>query len=218
MTDQTIAAPPRKPMFTTRRVVIAGVVAAVVAAMVLDTTVVRIGSEADVRADVFSPETFGAEKFPSIQSLVEERAVDAATLATAVLEDKAAAGEQYGTAAGIGPVMPVKFTGVAGEVKAGNYDVAIDGVPEEIRVRVQTGPAINGTELRDFPGDIAFGDFKNQIEYQNAGSGINNAMKEQVLADVETGDLTGKTIHVTGVFKLISEKNWLVTPVRLSVE
>ena len=42
---------------------------------------------------------------------------------------------------------------------------------------MQTGPAINGTDLRDAPGEIKFGQFTNQIEYQNAGAALNNAMK-----------------------------------------
>lgn len=192
--------------------------AALVAAMALDTKVVKIGSDEDVRAHVFSPEAFGQERFPAIKALVEQRAVDAAVLAAAIAEDKVAAGEKYGTAAGIGPIMPVRLKGVAGEVKAGIYDVAVEGMPEDVRVRVQTGPAINGTELRDFPGNIAFGQFTNQIEYQNAGAGINNAMKADVLAGIDTKNLTGKTISVTGVFKLVNPKNWLVTPVRLVVE
>ena len=84
-------------------------------------------------------------------------------------------------------------------------------------MRVQTGPAINGTDLRDATGTIEFGQFTNQIEYQNAGAALNDAMKEQVLADVETAELTGRTISVTGVFKLINPKSWLVTPVALEV-
>ena len=56
----------------------------------------------------------------------------------------------------------------------------------ETKIRVQTGPAINGTDLRDATGEVKFGDFKNQIEYQNAGSAINNAMKEAVLAGIDT--------------------------------
>ncbi|MEZ5933070.1 MAG: DUF2291 domain-containing protein [Alphaproteobacteria bacterium] len=197
---------------------LAGAVVVLLAAMALDTKVVVINSEEDVRADVFSPEAFGIDKFPEIQASVEQRAVDAPTLAAAIAEDKKAAGEQYGVAASIGPVIPVKFTGVAGEKKSGIYTVAVEGMPDGVGIRVQTGPAINGTDLRDALGTIQFGDFKNQIEYQNAGSGINNAMKQAVLAEVDTSDLTGKTVTVTGVFKLINEKNWLVTPVRLSVE
>lgn len=218
MTAKAAKKPIQKSAWSASRIALSAGIVIIVGAMALDTKVVTIGSDQDVRAEVFSPDAFGAEHFPGIQTAVEKRAVDAPALASEIMADKTAAGEKYGTAAGIGPVMPVKFTGVAGEVKSGIYYVDVEGVPEEIRIRVQTGPAINGTDLRDFPGDIAFGDFKNQIEFQNAGSGINNEMKKQVLADVDTTDLTGKTVNVTGVFKLINAKNWLVTPVRLSVE
>lgn len=190
---------------------------AVVAAMAIDTTVVRIGSEQDVRQQGFSPEQFGAETFPEVRAFVQERAVDAKTLFDEAVADKKAAGEKYGVMAGIAPVMPVTFTGVVGEGKSGTFYVAIEGM-KDAKVRVQTGPAVNGTELRDAMGTISFGDFTNQIEYQNAGSGINNAMKAEVLADLDRENLTGKTIEVTGVFTMLSAKNWLVTPVELSVQ
>ncbi len=193
-------------------------VVVVIAAMALDTKVVRIGTAEHVTEDGFSPEAFGAENFPIVQKSVEDRAVDAATLASDIAADKDAAIEKYGVKAGIGAVMPVSFTGVAGEAKGGIYPVAADGVPEEITIRVQTGPAINGTDLRDATGAIAFGQFKNQIEYQDAGSALNNEMKKAVLADIDTANLSGKTVSVTGVFKLINPKNWLVTPVEMSVK
>ncbi len=188
-----------------------------VGAIALDTKFVTIGSEHDVRAEVFSPETFGASEFPKTQASIEERAVDAKTLAEAILANKADAGKKYGVGA-VGPVIPITFTGVAGEAKSGIYTVAADGLPEGITIRVQTGPAINGTELRDATGTIVFGQFTNQIEYQDAGSALNNEMKRQVLAGIDTKTLTGKTITVTGVFKLVNPKNWLVTPVRIKVQ
>ncbi len=43
-------------------------------------------------------------------------------------------------------------------------------------------------------------------------------MKKQVLASVDTANLTGKTIKVVGVFRLLNPKNWLVTPVKLDVQ
>ena len=91
-------------------------------------------------------------------------------------------------------------------------------MPAEIKVRVQTGPAINGSDLRDAPGDIDFGQFKNQIEYQDAGSGINRAMKLAVLDGIDTTALTGKTIEVTGAFRLVNPKNWMITPISLVVK
>ncbi|MFW3614956.1 DUF2291 family protein [Billgrantia antri] len=195
-----------------------GIALVLLAAMALDTKVVKIGSEADLGNDGFSAERFGAEQFPIVRANVEERTVEASKLAAAIAEDQTAAGERYGVPSGIGPVIPLSFSGVVGEGKAGIYTVDVEGVPEDLTIRVQTGPAINGTDLRDATGDIQFGQFTNQIEYQNAAAAINAEMKQQVLADIDTSDLTGKTIAVTGVFQLINPHNWLVTPVRLDVQ
>lgn len=211
-TQHQIAQNNRRPAM-----IFGAVCVALIGAMALDTTVVRIGSDQDVRQQGFSPERFGAEKFPEIRAFVKDKAVDAKTLFDEATADKKAAGEKYGVMAGIAPVMPVTFSGVVGEGKSGTFYVAIDGM-EDAKVRVQTGPAVNGTDLRDATGTISFGDFTNQIEYQNAGAGINNAMKADVLADLDRENLTGKTIEVTGAFTMISAKNWLVTPVELSVQ
>ena len=197
-----------------------GIAAAVVlvAAMALDTAVVEIGSEHDVREKKFSPQTYGAEQFPIIKQSVETRAVDAVELAAAIAADKKAAGEKYGVKTTTGPVIPVTLTGVVGERKSNYNIVAVEGLPPELTVRVQTGPALNGTDLRDATGQIEFGHFTNQIEYQDAGSAINNEVKKQVLAGVDPTQLTGKTVSVIGVFKLVNPKNWIVTPVRLEVK
>lgn len=217
---QNVASPaPKAPAASRRAQYVSAVLAiAVLAAIGLDTTVVHIGSDADVRQQAFSPDTFGAAEFPRVQTFVTEKAVDAVTLAPEVLADKAAAGKKYGTVSSTGSIMMVRVTGVLGDVKAGNYDLAVEGMPAEIKVRVQTGPAINGTDLRDAPGDIEFGAFKNQIEYQDAGSGLNRAMKAVVLDGIDTANLKGKTIEVVGTFRLGNPKNWLITPVSVVVK
>lgn len=210
---------PKAPAASRRGVMIAAALGlAVLAAMALDTTIVHIGSDADVRQQAFSPDSFGDKEFPRVQTAVLEKAVDALTLGPAVLADKAAAAKQYGTASTTGAIMSVKLTGVAGEVKSGVYTLAVEGLPPDIKVRVQTGPAINGTDLRDAPGDIAFGQFKNQIEYQDAGSALNCAMKKAVLDGIDTANLTGKTLEITGAFRLVNPKNWMITPVQVVVK
>ncbi len=217
MTTSPEIAPPA-PRSRRRRLIVGAVAILVVAAIAFDTKVVRIGSEQDTAEAGFNPETFGEKTFPVVQQSIVSRAVDAATLSQAVAADKAAAAKQYGVAAGIGSVIPVKFTGVVGDGKSGIYNIAVDGLAGDTKIRLQTGPAINGTDLRDATGEIQFGQFKNQIEYQNAGSGINNAMKKAVLAGVDTASLAGKTISVVGAFTLVNPKNWLVTPVEISVQ
>ncbi|WP_110654855.1 DUF2291 family protein [Salinicola halimionae] len=212
-----VASRPAAPNKLKGRLIIGACVVVVLAAMAWDTKVVEIGSEAALEGG-FSADTYGAAHFPDIQASVEERAVDASELAPAVLEGATAAGQKYGVGDGFGPVVPVTFTGTFGEARSGIYSVTADGVPGEITIRVQTGPAINGTDLRDATGEISFGEFTNQIEYQNAGASINNAMKEAVLANIDTASLSGKSVTVTGVFKLINPKNWLVTPVSMEVQ
>ncbi|MFZ7091991.1 DUF2291 family protein [Primorskyibacter sp. 2E233] len=203
---------------TKRRAIAAIAMIVLLGAIGLDTKVVRIGSDEDARQQAFNPDVFGRTEFPRIRDLVMERAPAAAKLATDLVADKKAAIDSYGTMAGAFPVLPVTLTGTVGEGKSGIFYVTVEGLPDGTKVRVQTGPAINGTELRDIPGDIDFGAFKNQIEYQNVGSGINRAMSAEVLSDLDRDALPGKTITVTGVFKLINPKNWLVTPVALEVK
>ncbi len=189
-----------------------------VAAMALDTKVVQIGSQQDMRQKSFSPEAYGAEQFPKIKDNILQRAVDAATLSQAIASDKKAAGEKYGVAGSVGPILPVKLTGTVVDRKANYNTLKVAGLPDDVVVRVQTGPALNGTDLRDATGTISFGQFTNQIEYQNAGSAINNEVKKQVLAKLDPDQLTGKTLSVVGVFQLINPKNWLVTPVQVEVK
>jgi predicted lipoprotein len=217
MTTSPEIAPPA-PRSSRRKLILAGVAILVLAGIAFDTKVVTIGGELDEAEAGFNPATFGEKTFPAVKDSIISRAVDAATLSQAVAADKAAAAKQYGVAAGVGSVIPVKFTGVVGEGKSGIYSIAVDGLAGETKIRLQTGPAINGTDLRDATGEIKFGQFKNQIEYQNAGAAINNAMKAAVLAGVDTASLSGKTISVVGAFTLVNPKNWLVTPVEISVQ
>lgn len=200
-----------------RSVVVGGVVLVVIAAMALDTKAVRIGAPGMAPAGAFVPEAFGKAEFPKVQDAVERRAVDASTLAAALDKDQDEAIKRFGLNTETGPEMFVKFTGVAGREELGVFDVAVPNVPASVHISVQTGPAINGTSLRDGSGLIRFGQFRNQIEYQDAGAALNDAMKASVLAKVDRDDLAGKTVSVVGVFDLSDPDDWVVTPVRFDV-
>lgn len=200
-----------------RGIVIAAVLLLLVA-MGLSTKVVGKGSTAAAAAGKFSAATWGSQNFPKVQAAIEKRAVDAATLASAVAKSPQAAGKQYGVATNTAPEVSLRFTGKVGKGEAGIYPVTVDGLPKKLLVRVQTGPAINGTDLRDAPGTIKFGQFVNQIDYQDAAAALNKQLKEQVLSQVDTANLTGKTVSVVGAFQLINPDAWLVTPAKLSVQ
>lgn len=220
MSQHAVSRPKSRPRGQTRTAV--GIVAAIVlvGAMVWDTKVVKIGAAGGGVPGAFSPIQFGQSEFPKVQAAVGSKAVDAATLAAALARDPAAAAKRYGVQAPGGDAFayPVKLTGTAGKSDLGVYDLQVPGLPDGFKVQVQTGPAINGTALRDVPGTIGFNQFTNQIEFQNAGSAINKEMKKQVLSKLDTANLTGKTLTIVGAFETSDPKTWLVTPVKLSVQ
>ncbi|MFG6667076.1 DUF2291 family protein [Halomonas sp. HNIBRBA4712] len=184
--------------------------------MALDTKVVTLS---ELESEVgFSPEQFAQDSFSDIREYIEANAVEASILAHEALQSPGDAGEQYGIASGIGHVIPVSVTGTAIEQQAGIYTLEVEGVSDEVVVRVQMGPAINGTVLRDTTGNIQFSDFTNQIEYQDAGAALNEEMKRQVLTGVSTQDLIGQTLSITGSFNMINPQNWLITPVNVVVD
>ena len=151
-----------------RRLVTFGVIIAVILlAMAIDTKVVPM---ADITSNVFSPEAYGKKEFPRIHAEIVKASVDAKELAKALAEDQTAAGEKYGKPGSVGPIFAIKFSGLVQEGENGIFAVKVDGLPEAIGIRVQTGPAINGTEVRDATGTVTFGQFTNQIEYQDAGA------------------------------------------------
>ncbi|WP_459696857.1 DUF2291 family protein [Acidisoma sp. C75] len=194
-----------------------GALIVLLVAMGLNVRVVRIGSQAAATPGAFNPAAYGAREFPKIRAEIEKRAVDAATLAAAIAKNPDDAAKRYGVPGMIGPEYAVKFTGVAGQDTYGVYTVSIPGVPPSLTVRVQMGPAINGTAVRDATGTITFGQFTNQIDYQNAGSALNNEIKKQVLAKIATQKLTGKTISIVGAFQYVVPNSWLITPVAAEV-
>jgi predicted lipoprotein len=216
MSSQSAASTRSRPKASARPAVVLVASIVLVAAMALDTKIVKIGSPANIEPGVFSPAAFGAAEFPKVQSGIESRAVDAATLAAAIAKDKDEAAKQFGIPLNNGSEISVKFTGVAGKADMGVYTIAVEGLPNTT-IQLQTGPAIYGTDLRDATGAIAFGQFVNQIDYQNAGSALNKEMKKQVLSKIAVADLMGKTISVVGAFKLVKPDTWLVTPVKLDV-
>ena len=187
--------------------------------VVLGTKVVPQGQESELAEGTaaFDKATFGAENFPAVQESIAASAVPAPELAEAIAEDPEAAAEEHGVEASGQTLYTTTCTGTVGEGEDGLYEVAVDGMPEGVTVRIQTGPAINGTELRDATGEYDFSQFTNQIEFQDAGAALNEEMKKQVLEPVDAPNLEGETVTVTGAFTLINPEGWLVTPSDLEV-
>ena len=203
-----------------RRGIATAIVVLVLVVMFFGTKIVPKGSTLGQGPAAFNAATYGAKQFPIQRKFIVSKAVDAATLAAAIDKDQAAAAKQYGIAqeGGVGAEIPVKLTGVVGKVPAAGFTpVKVTGLPAGYSVNVQLGPAITGTDLRDATGKIQLGNFENQIQFQNAGTAINDQLKK-VLTKAGAPNLTGKTITVEGVFLLINPKAWNVTPATLAVQ
>lgn len=208
-----------RPAVSRKRLIWLALVVLVLVCLGLGVRVVNINSAAGAGPNSFSAAAYGKSEFPKVQGAIEKRAVPATTLAAAIAASVSDAGKKYGVdAGGVGPEMSVSFTGVVGAGADGIYPVTVTGVPADLLIRVQTGPAINGTDLRDAAGTISFGQFVDQIDYQNAASALNDQLKQRVLSRIGTSTLTGKIISVVGAFQLINPKGWLVTPATLSVQ
>ena len=134
----------------------------------------------------FDPQQYGEETYPKAVSTLEENAQPLPELVAALAKDADAAGEQYGNRAGNSPyAFPVTVEGVAGKAKDGTLPVKVKGVPKDVTVSVQVGPALQGTAIRDAVGFIEFGQFVNQVEYADAATALNNQVKAQVLEDLD---------------------------------
>jgi predicted lipoprotein len=209
---------PKKSAFTPGRLIAAGVVLVVLILMFFSTKILT-GKEATGAAPgTFSPQSYAQEKFSSeIAPDIVKRAADLAVVQKAIAADPAAAAKKYGVVSGSSPaVYSVKFTGTAGELGPnGQMPVTVEGVPSDIKVLMQMGPAINGTAVRDATGKVQFSQFKNQIDYQNVGAELNKQVKDQVLANVDPASLAGKKVAAVGAFSLINPSAYIITPVQI---
>ncbi|GAA3773618.1 DUF2291 domain-containing protein [Microbacterium kribbense] len=203
----------------TKRIIWIVLIVALIVAMALSTRVVTKGSALAAGSGQFSAADYGKTQFPKMQEFISANAVGATELATAVAADQGAAAKKYGHSTDdVTYIIPVKFTGVVGQIPAAGYTpITVTGLAGDVKIGLQLGPAVNGTDLRDVTGKVTLNNFENQIQYQDAGQAINEQLKKDVLAKVDATGLQGKTISVEGAFTLINPKQWNVTPSKITV-
>jgi predicted lipoprotein len=200
-----------------RRLITAAAVLALLVAMGLDTRFLSPQAAARLNPAAFNAETYAAEQFPKVGATIRERAVDLATLAPAVEKDKAAAGKQYGQDLGSGQyAFPVKATGTATEVDEAFVRLAVAGIPAGTAVRIPLGPAVSGTPIRDATGEITFGDFAGQTEFQNVANQFKLRIQQDVIAKIDPASLKGKQVTVYGAWSTGGPpRSYLIQPVTI---
>jgi predicted lipoprotein len=202
-----------------KRLITAGAIAVVVIAMFFGTKIVT-GDDAAADAGKFNAVDYAAEKWESeVLPGILDNEHELTEVAAAIAADPAAAADEFGVVEGTSaPVYTVSFTGEAGLYEGGIMPVAVEGLPDGVAVRVQMGPAINGTAIRDASGTVHFPQFTNQIEYQDVGSEFNNIVKTTVLEGIDPLTLNGTRVSITGSFQLINPTSYLITPVEIESE
>jgi predicted lipoprotein len=204
--------------------VVGGVVAVALLAAIAATTHTVSASDPGAGANggttfdavQYAEERYDSEVVPNIQ----ENAVPITELLPQIIDDPEAAGEQFGHRSGASSpyAYPTSGEGVAGAVDGTLLPLTIEGLPDDVQVMLQIGPAINGTALRDATGLVDFNDFLNQIEYANAATELNNKVKSDVLADFDAAAAKGKTVRFVGAFAYGSNPAVIqITPVELEV-
>jgi predicted lipoprotein len=198
--------------------------AGVLAAIAATTTTVAADDEGatGVGRESFDAIGYATERYESeVVPTIKDNAVEITELLPALISDPEATGKAYGHRSGVSSPFSYAVTGsgVAGAVDGTRLPVAIEGLPDDVEVVVQIGPAITGTALRDATGLIGFGDFVNQMEYADASTELNNRVKEAVLADFDAAAAEGQTVTFTGALTYGSNTALLqVTPVELELE
>lgn len=147
-----------------------------------------------------------------------------AEVAALAASDAAAAGTKYGNPAKQANSPWTFAVRVEGKViaadtasRAATIDVDADG-DGAADARVQIGPAIRGTALRDSFDFVNFNEFKNQIEWAQFGKALNQHMDETVLKALPRDSLVGRTVSVTGAYPMPSGADLpLVTPARITL-
>lgn len=150
------------------------------------------------------------------------KAVELPVLLAALNQDKTAASQKYGHKES-GPYnFAVQVDGVIDAVdtasRAGTVLIKPTGYTGPAEVRLQIGPVMRGTAIRDGSGLIPFNQFVNQIEYADVGEALNNRVLDTVLKGVDFNALKGKPVTVYGYFTLDNLNKILITPVKIETK
>ncbi len=187
-----------------------------VVALLFGFTVVSKEQEASLTVE-FDPAAYVAENWESIKLAIDENAVPLADVLNRIqpdaegkisTEELTPIAEELGLiTTGDAHVYRVKGSGTVTDVDTssskGTIGIDVDGYDGPIKVRAYIGTRIPSDEssIRDATGFIEFGDFRDQTEFGKVAKEINSKVVE-TLADLDTANLTGKTIDFTGAMTM----------------
>ena len=183
----------------------------------VDQSVIPDGPEGDdARNAQRIEETFETQLLP----LIREKALPVAELQSLITADLEAAGNSIanrGSGHNAAWNFPVSGEGlvVAAKLDTGARTVSVDTDGDgNADAKLQLGPVIRGTALRDASPFYNFDDFRDQIEFAKLSRALNDQLKEMI--EVPEGALIGRQVTFVGVTPLKSHQDAIVvTPIEL---
>jgi predicted lipoprotein len=154
---------------------------------------------------------------------VDQRAISLDTLIPAIQKDPQTAVKEYGNNIGGAYNFLVQFSGTVAKVDTksltGTVTVDADYEGGTLPVKIQIGPIILGTALRDAVKFITFEQFTNQMQYGGVSDELNTRVGSDVISKLDLKGLVGKKLSVKGAFTYdtANPRDVLVTPVIISV-
>lgn len=101
--------------------------------------------------------------------------------------------------------------------RAAYLDTDIDG-DGKADVRIQIGPVIKGTAIRDSLDFVSFNEFKNQIQWAEFGKAFNVHINGLTLEKLPRDGLEGKKVEALGAYPLPSSgQPALLTPATITI-
>lgn len=203
-----------------------GVAVFLVVALLFGFTVVSEEEEEAFNVE-FDPAAYVDGVWDNVRTTIKDEAVDLAAILTRLEPD--AEGEmpkealepiveEYGLVTpGDAHVYAVTSTGTVTDVDTEGLTrtmgLQVDGYDGPVDVRVYIGMRIPSAEtaVRDAPGLIRFGDFKEQTEYGKVASEINKRVVAG-LAETDFESLEGQQVQVTGA-TMMRTQNLIEIPV-----
>lgn len=153
----------------------------------------------------------------------ESKKNKAAEVISSIKSDPENAGEEYGireSSAG----TPWKYI-ISGEARivslnteSRNGTVGLDLKPydNQTDLKMQIGPVIRGTSIRDSLDFISFDNFGNQIEYAQFSSELNDKVLQKVLSEFNFENLLDQEINFKGV-AVEDSSEIVLTPVEIDL-
>jgi predicted lipoprotein len=180
---------------------------------------------AEAASGGFNPERQAADLWtPKVVPYLTARAGTIQDVSALIASDPDAAAARYGHKEKEGNAPWTFAAKVTGRVtkaettsRAAYLDTDVDG-DGKADVRVQIGPVVNGTAIRDSLDFVSFNQFKNQIQWAEFGKAFNAHLNGAVLQALPREGLEGKTVDAVGAYPLPTKGQLpLLTPVTLTI-